>query len=181
MSLGRVRGRVGAGALVVVLVACGGESKRHVGDGGDGATGGAEPVTGGSGGSLSGGSGGSPAGGTSGAGTALVDCTTPIANGEPCHQEQALCGGVCVNSWQAVNVCIAGLWTYAHVSACGPKASTAPECHNSFEGGALTPCCPEGGLDCAGQPNNYPGFSCTPGDTSFCSCTCYDGVQACGC
>jgi len=112
----------------------------------------------------------------------LADCDEPLPVGTACAVPAAHCGGPCVNSWQADNVCKDGLWTMdGAVARCGPNAADAPQCRNAFEGGALTPCCPEGGLECGGKPNGYPGFGCTPGDQSFCSCGCYDGAPSCGC
>jgi hypothetical protein len=92
----------------------------------------------------------------------------------------AHCGGPCSNSWQLDNVCKGGVWTYDRVVPCGPNAAQAPQCRNSFAGGELTPCCPAS-LDCQIKPDGYPGFGCTPGDRSFCSCTCSQGQELCGC
>lgn len=109
------------------------------------------------------------------------DCDNPVAAGTPCSEETAHCRGPCSNSWQADNVCTNGMWTFAAVVTCGPNASNAPQCRNQFSGGALTPCCAAGSLDCSGKPDGYPGFGCTPGDGSYCSCTCYGGAVVCGC
>ena len=115
-------------------------------------------------------------------GTVLPNCNNPVAAGTPCSEPSARCGGPCSNSWQTENVCTNGTWTLAGVVACGPNASNAPQCRNQlFSGGALTPCCPGGSLDCSGKPDGYPGFGCTPGDGSYCSCNCFGGAQACGC
>jgi hypothetical protein len=91
------------------------------------------------------------------------------------------CGGPCVNSWQAEYACKVDTWTFEDVVACGPNAAQPPQCRNSFGGGELTPCCPVGGLECSDKPDSYPGFGCTPGDESFCSCLCFQGQESCGC
>jgi hypothetical protein len=161
-----VRSISGTLLAFLTLVACGGTTS--VGSG--------SPGNGGSGG----GSGGTPAS-TGGAPSALPDCDNPLATGTACTQPSAHCGGPCSNSWQVDNVCQNGKWESAGVVPCGPNASHAPQCKNSFSGGQLTPCCPQGNVDCAGKPDGYPGFGCTPGDGSFCSCTCYAGAQQCGC
>jgi hypothetical protein len=114
-------------------------------------------------------------------GTVLPNCDNPVAAGTPCSEPSAHCGGPCSNSWQADNVCTNGIWTFAGVVACGPNASNAPQCRNQFSGGALTPCCSVEKLDCNGKPDGYPGFGCTPGDGSYCSCNCFGGAQACAC
>jgi hypothetical protein len=125
---------------------------------------------------------GDPSGnGGSGAGPALPDCENPLAAGTPCSVPSAHCGGPCSNSWQAENTCNNGKWEFTSVVPCGPNASHAPQCKNSFSGGQLTPCCPQSNLECVDKPDGYPGFGCTPGDGSFCSCTCSGGMQQCGC
>jgi hypothetical protein len=173
------------------ILSCGGTTVDHPGssnsggtsnDSGAAGTGGATPSAGGSGG----GSGGShPSTGgtrsTGGTAAAVPDCKNPVANGTPCTEPMAVCGGPCSNSWQARNLCMGGYWQPADVVPCGPDASHAPQCRNSFSGGSLTPCCPSGSLDCAGKPDGYPGFGCTPGNGSFCSCSCSMGMQVCGC
>jgi hypothetical protein len=113
-------------------------------------------------------------------GSVLPDCATPLPSGA-CASSSPDCGGPCSNSWQAHYVCQGGKWEWSGVTACGPDRDRAPQCKNAFEGGRLTPCCAAGGLSCAGQPDNYPGFGCTPGDGSFCSCSCQGGIAICGC
>lgn len=178
--------RRGPGLVMAgLLVACGGATSgdpepsgtggsSSVGDGGQasggraGGSGGARPFTG-----------GAPS--TGGAASALPDCKNSVPAGTPCSEPSAHCGGPCSNSWQVDVVCKNGMWEYDRVVPCGPNASHAPQCKNSFSGGELTPCCPEGQLVCAGKPDGYPGFGCTPGDGSFCSCSCYGGTSQCGC
>ena len=156
-------------STAVLLVACGG-----VTSGDPGSSSGGGPAGGG-------GDAGAGSGGTGGGPSMLPPCDNPIAAGTPCSVPSAHCGGPCSNSWQADNICRSGKWETSRVVPCGPNASHAPQCKNSFGGGELTPCCPEGNLVCAGQPDGYPGFGCTPGDGSFCSCSCYGGMSVCGC
>jgi len=111
----------------------------------------------------------------------LFDCENLVANETPCSQPSSHCGGPCSNSWHTDYVCENGSWKYMDVVPCGPDANHAPRCKNSFSGGQLTPCCAAQKLDCSGKPDGYPGFGCTPGDGSFCSCTCESGQQLCGC
>ena len=170
----------------VLLVACGGVTSEGpsspAGGGSAGSENGGAPSSGGRGGSA----GVRPSTGganpsTGGHGGALTDCENPVAQDAPCSEPSAHCGGPCSNSWQVENVCMGGVWKYSSVVPCGPDASRAPQCKNSFSGGALTPCCPAANLDCAGKPDGYPGFGCTPGENSFCSCSCYGEMQTCGC
>ena len=184
--------------IAISLVACGGVTVDRSGNQG---TGGASTDAG-SGGSSSGGitsgAGGENSGGSNpgsgghqpgtggmspsaGGGAPLPDCPQPVTSGTPCSAPSAHCGGPCSNSWQAENVCQGGTWQSLRVVACGPDASHAPQCHNSFSGGSLTPCCAAGGLDCHDKPDGYPDFGCTPGDMSFCACSCQGGTQICGC
>jgi hypothetical protein len=160
-------------STAMLLVACGGATSGDPGGSGGGPAGGGD--AGGSGGQ--GGAGPS----TGGVPSMLPACDNPVAAGTPCSVPSAHCGGPCSNSWQVENICRNGKWETSRVVPCGPNASHAPQCKNSFGGGALTPCCPEGNLACAGQPDGYPGFGCTPGDGSFCSCSCYGGMSVCGC
>src|SRR6185503_1909503 len=88
-----------------------------------------------SGGASNGGSGaaaGRP--GAGGTGGALPDCKNPLAHGTPCGTPGAHCGGPCSNSWQADNTCEDGVWNLSRVVPCGPDASHAPRCRNSFSG-----------------------------------------------
>ena len=124
---------------------------------------------------------GSSADGASDAPEPIPDCPTLLPFGQACATAGAHCGGPCVNSWQANYVCLADEWMVSGVSACGPSAGNPPQCRNAFSSGALTPCCPTGGLQCAGMPDGYPGFGCTPENDSFCACTCVGGTQLCGC
>lgn len=112
--------------------------------------------------------------------SARPSCVDALPDGKACTTPDSHCGGPCSNSWQADHVCLNGTWQPATVVACG-SASDAPQCRNSFSGGQLTPCCPEAKLDCSGKPDGWPGFGCTPGQDSFCSCTCQGGQQVCGC
>jgi hypothetical protein len=124
---------------------------------------------------------------------ARLDCTCedglgarPVCDdlfpvGKPCATPGSHCGGPCSNSWQADYVCTDGEWQAADLVSCGVKASVAPQCRNSFGGGQLTPCCPEPELECADKPDGWPGFPCTPGQDSFCSCTCMMGAALCAC
>lgn len=107
-------------------------------------------------------------------------CADPLPDGKACAASGGHCGGPCSNSWQMDYLCVNGFWQSANVVACG-TASNAPQCRNSFSGGQLTPCCPEAKLDCSGKPDGWPGFGCTPGQDSFCSCICQMGQQMCGC
>lgn len=122
----------------------------------------------------------SPGSGGSASGSMLADCADPLPVGEPCSEPEAHCGGPCSNSWQADNVCRNGIWDYYGVNPCGPHASTAPECKNSFSS-QEEPCCAAGGLDCTGKPSGYPGFGCTPGEGSYCSCVCVASGAVCAC
>jgi hypothetical protein len=159
-------------ALVLFAVACGGESVSHSGSGGTTSTGGGGGTTGqgGSSGTSQGGGGGKPA--------AISACSQQLPQGTPCDEPGAQCGGPCVNQWQAAYRCENGKWEGDGANACGPNP---PACKNAFAGDTLTPCCPTQGLDCSGKPDGYPGFSCTPGDGSFCSCACFQQGQLCGC
>ena len=183
----RIRFLFGA-AIPLLVVACGGVTGGSAGpDGGGASTGGAT----GSGGSVS--TGGTPGAGgahpatggagaaTGGAGPRLTDCTEPLPAGKPCPTPSARCGGPCENSWQAENVCTNGTWQTVDTVPCGPNAANPPQCRNAFGGGQLTPCCPDGGLVCTGKADGYPGFGCTPGQDSFCACTCQSGAPLCGC
>ena len=174
--------------MTVLLLGCGGVTR---GDGAEsGGSGGGSAASGGgstaSGGGSAASGGASPATGgmpssSGGAGPSLPDCTNPVARGTACSVNAAHCGGPCSNSWQVENVCKNGVWEDVGVVACGPDADHAPACKNSFSGGQLTPCCPSDKLDCPGKPDGYPGFGCTPGSGSFCSCSCSGGEQLCGC
>ena len=162
--------------IAVLLVACGGKTGDSEGSGGASSDGGhGAAATGG----TTTGSGGSPSG--TGGTTSIPSCTGAVSDGVPCSTPSANCVGPCSNSWQVENVCKGDTWQFVRVVPCGPDASHAPQCHNSFSGGSLTPCCASGGLDCAGKPDGYPGFGCTPGEGSFCSCTCSQGQSLCGC
>src|SRR5688572_9002469 len=77
---------------------------------------------------------------------AVVSCADPVPVGTRCAAGSARCTGDCSNSWQAENECQGGTWEFARTVACGPNAQDAPQCRNSFSGGALSPCCPAGGL-----------------------------------
>jgi len=57
----------------------------------------------------------------------------------------------------------------------GPSA-----CYDAFSN-SCQPCCPTPTPDCAGKPNGYPGYSCTPAPNSFCSCQCASGTWDCAC
>jgi hypothetical protein len=178
----RAAGFLGWVLCLSLVVACGGVTGTNPepdATGGASSTGGASggrPSTGGRP-SSSGGAGAS----TGGAIPALPDCSEPVVYQAPCSTPAAHCGGPCSNSWQAHNVCTNGTWNVVEVVRCGPNASEAPQCKNSFSEGQLSPCCAADKLDCAGKPDGYPGFGCTPGEGSFCSCTCYDGQPMCGC
>jgi hypothetical protein len=172
----------------MVFLACGGVTvERSPSSGGASNDGGATSGSGGSGnaagragtGGKSAGNGGSVPG-TAGAGGVLTDCSDVLPESKACSSSGAHCGGPCSDSWQADYVCDAGAWTYGRVVPCGPDASHAPQCHNSFSGGSLTPCCGKT-LDCTGKPDGYPGFGCTPDENSFCSCNCSAGMKVCGC
>jgi hypothetical protein len=52
-------------------------------------------------------------------------------------------------------------------------------CFNLFSQ-TCAPCCPDG-LDCAGKPDGYPGYMCTPTSNAFCSCACNQEKLNCGC
>lgn len=160
-----MRGLAVLGATIV-LTACGGQ------------TNGGERSDAGSGGSPTG-SGGSPT--DSGGSMPTTPCANPVPEGTPCSQLALPCTGVCINSWQAENECVGGRWHFTRTVACGPDADHAPQCANSFGGGELTPCCADGKLDCSDKADGYPGFACTPGPGSFCSCTCSGGAWLCGC
>ncbi|HEX4339451.1 MAG TPA: hypothetical protein VH062_26275 [Polyangiaceae bacterium] len=187
----RMRALSIAGAMVV---ACGGVTRVDSSVDGGGhepsMTGGASGTGGagaGAGHQSAGGAGGHAPPLTGGAGSAggtppvVPDCESPAPAGTPCAASSLRCAGPCSNSWRVEIVCKKGTWEFDRVVTCGPNASTAPQCANSFSSGELTPCCTEGGLDCTGKPDGYPGFGCTPGAGSFCSCTCYGGVSRCGC
>jgi hypothetical protein len=118
--------------------------------------------------------------GGSGSASQAPPCADPLPYGKPCSPSAARCVGPCSNSWQAENVCTGGKWDTVDVVPCGPNADDAPQCRNSFSGGGLSPCCPEV-MSCTGRPDGYPGFGCTPGQDSFCSCTCNGGEVQCGC
>jgi len=172
--------------ILLIASACGGvtETTGPAASGGSGpasggsgpASGGANPASGGTG-PASGGAG--PASG--GSGPAIAPCTNPVAAGTACGAPAAHCVGVCSNSWQAENVCTDGTWTLLNGIPCGPDAAHAPQCRNSFASGQLTPCCSTEMTDCTGKPDGWPGFGCTPGEGSFCSCTCSAGGWSCGC
>ena len=149
--------------LVLLSVACGGESVSHPGSGGTTSTGG---------------SGGTTSTGGSGGTTTIAVCSPQVPDGQACDEPGARCGGPCVNQWQATYRCDNGTWVNRGATGCGPNP---PGCKNAFAGSELTPCCPPAGLDCSFKPDNYPGFACTPGDGSFCSCGCFQQEQVCGC
>jgi hypothetical protein len=169
-------------AAAGLLVACGGrssESSDSPDDGGSSNAGQGGTAGSGAGGSANGGSGGT-AGSAGGEQPPLSDCNNQLLGGtRRCTVPSAHCRGPCSNSWQADNVCQNGTWHFVGVIRCGPNAEQAPECRNA-SGGDLTPCCPSE-LDCVDKPDGYPGFSCTPGDASSCSCGCYQGRQSCEC
>jgi hypothetical protein len=182
----RLQGRHVVAAAAIVLVSCGGKTGDEIGSGGASSDGGRGA---GRGGASTGGTattGGTPtaSGGTGtavgGATAAIPSCTNPMSEGAPCVTQSGNCVGPCSNGWQVENICNGTAWEYKSVIPCAPDA---PQCHNgnAFSGGALTPCCASGGLDCTGKPDGYPGFGCTPGEGSFCSCTCSQGKSICGC
>jgi hypothetical protein len=181
----RPQGRHVVVAAAIVLVSCGGKTGDEIGSGGASSDGGRAA---GRGGASTGGTvtatGGTPTatGGTGtavgGATAAIPNCTNLMSQGAPCVTQSGNCVGPCSNGWQAENICNGTAWEYKSVIPCAPDA---PQCHNAFSGGALTPCCASGGLDCTGKPDGYPGFGCTPSEGSFCSCTCSQGKSICGC
>jgi len=66
----------------------------------------------------------------------------------------------------------------------GDDAAPPAACPDAFSS-SCAPCCPAIMPDCAGKPDGYPGYSCTPAPTnsgaSFCSCGCAAGEWQCGC
>jgi hypothetical protein len=54
-------------------------------------------------------------------------------------------------------------------------------CQDEFSGGTPSRCCAKTPPDCTNKPDGYPGFGCTPGKQSFCSCNCSGGTWICGC
>jgi hypothetical protein len=161
--------------LASVTVACGGETDGDAQQSGGGPASGGSGAEPGSGGLTFGTAGDSGSGGA----TPIADCPS-VASQLPCDGSSQQCVGPCSNSWQVLRVCRDGTWENEDVITCGPNADEAPQCQNAFLGGALSPCCPEQ-LLCADKPDGYPGFGCTPGDGSYCSCMCQGGEMRCAC
>ncbi|HEX4340060.1 MAG TPA: hypothetical protein VH062_29335 [Polyangiaceae bacterium] len=54
------------------------------------------------------------------------------------------------------------------------------DCTDLFNAGKSR-CCPQPLPDCSKEPDGYPGYACTPPESSLCSCACSGGKWVCGC
>ena len=54
-------------------------------------------------------------------------------------------------------------------------------CASFVENGCGQVCCADVNPDCTGKPDGYPGHSCTPKSSPYCSCACTSEKWSCAC